>query len=400
VACIFSGIDKIHEGTRYRIKDLNKAQIYETVCRHSVTSRKELVAETEIRPSTISDMVQQLITDGLVIESGRRNQGVMGRPEVNLYPNYNRLCAIALYIVSHEMKCELVNAGGKILASESRFLSPGTDNSVFLKVMHELIDSIALQVPPEGQALGVSVTLPGFVNGRTRTWGYAARWPKLHDVVFNDLERSVGLPIVANRALDAELQYLMLRNPRFTRGGTLLFHWGYGIGASYAFDGNIIKTSFGSFCEIGHLALYPDSGRKCTCGATGCVETVAALWALIPDFRRIDPDVPEEEREFEAYIHKHNIDDHESVKRATEAIGHAMAILQTTFLPDRIIVYGPMMSSSRIFNAVIERVKSVTSDFALKKLNIEFIDTTFEGDVVGGTSDLFRQAFRTYLTAH
>ena len=185
VACIFSCIDKIHEGTRYRIKDLNKAQIYDMICRRSVTSRKELVAETEIRPSTISEMVQQLITDGLVIEKGRRNHGVMGRPEVNLYPNYNRLCAIALYIVSHEMKCELVNGGGIILASESRFLSPETDNISFLKVMHELIDIIALQIPSEGQALGVSITLPGFVNSRTRTWGYAARWPKLHDVVFN-----------------------------------------------------------------------------------------------------------------------------------------------------------------------------------------------------------------------
>lgn len=399
MAFLLPDLDHIHEGTRFRIKDQNKAEIYNRVCNASGITRKELIAQTGIRPSTVSEIVQQLLDDRLVAERGRRNDGMQGRPEVCLYPDYRRLCVIAFYVVSTELKVVMVWGNGSLSMQESRTLSTDTDNEGFLKVIRELSESFIALRPRGSEILGVSLAVPGYVNVHSKTWYYAARWPRIRDVAFREIESELGLPFVLNRALDAGLQYLILKNPRYASGGTLLFHWGYGIGAAYAYNGMTIKTSFGSFCEIGHLALYPESGRLCTCGAVGCLETVAALWALIPDFRRTDPTVPQEELEFKQYCDECSLDDHPAVERAVEAIVRAIAILQTTFLPDRIIIYGPLLCHARVFDVVVDRVRSIVSPFAAAKLNVEFMDTSFDGDVIGGASELFRLAFRSYLTA-
>jgi transcriptional regulator of PTS gene len=221
----------------------------------------------------------------------------------------------------------------------------------------------------------------------------------LRNVTFDSIEQATGLPLIVNRSLDAELTYLMVNNPVYASGGTLILHWGYGIGAAYAYDGRIVKTSFGSFCEIGHLVLNPGNGTKCTCGAIGCLETSAALWALLPEFRRIDPDVPVDEIEFEKYISGKNIERYPFVTKAAEAMGHALAILQTVFLPDRIIVYGPLMSNPEIFKIMMKQAKIVGSNFAVKEINVECSGSNFEGDIIGGTSELFQKAFRLYLTS-
>lgn len=396
---ILPGIDRIHEGTRFRIKDQNKARIYHLICAAPGVTRKELISQTGMRPSTVSEMVQQLVADRLVVERGRRNVGMQGRPEVCLYANHHRLCVVALYVVSTELKAVMLGSDGMLFMHESRPLSTNTDNEGVLRAVRELVGRLVAQRPRGSKILGVSITVPGYVNVHTKTWYFAARWPRIRDLVFTTIENELNLPLVVNRALDAGLQHLMLRNPAYASGGTLLFHWGYGIGAAYAYDGVTVKTSFGSFCEIGHLSLYPDSGKVCTCGAIGCLETVAALWALIPGFRQTDQGVPEDELEFKRHFVDCSVEEYTSVRRAVEAIVQAIAILQTTFLPDRIVIYGPLLCHSSVYDLVVERVRCAVSPFAAERLHMEFMDTSFDGDVIGGASELFLPAFRDYLTA-
>jgi transcriptional regulator of PTS gene len=160
-----------------------------------------------------------------------------------------------------------------------------------------------------------------------------------------------------------------------------------------------LKTSFGSFSEVGHLVLYPESGKKCTCGATGCLETAAALWALIPELAKNGHSFPEEEAEFEDYFNRKKIHNHVSIKHAVDAVAQALSILQTIFLPDRIVTYGPLLSNEEIFSAVVKKVKQRTPAFAAGNLRIDYIDRTFEGDIIGGSTELFVSAFRKHLIA-
>jgi transcriptional regulator of PTS gene len=99
----------------------------------------------------------------------------------------------------------------------------------------------------------------------------------------------------------------LLRKKEEREGSVLLIHWGYGIGSSYALNGSVIESSIGSFGEFGHWTVDPSSMRQCHCGESGCLETIASLWSLLPELRTIYPVVPSEETAFEAFTRENDI---------------------------------------------------------------------------------------------
>ena len=85
------------------------------------------------------------------------------------------------------------------------------------------------------------------------------------------------------------------REPDRFASGTLLLHWGWGIGLAHAVDGEPLSPAGGPFGEIGHWRFSVLEGRRCGCGNTACLETGAALWALLPVLRKLWPQLGEDE---------------------------------------------------------------------------------------------------------
>ena len=59
---------------------------------------------------------------------------------------------------------------------------------------------------------------------------------------------------------------------------------GPGIGSAVILDNDIYKGSFNNSGELGHMVIDLN-GKKCRCGQTGCLETVASIAALIQDIQ-------------------------------------------------------------------------------------------------------------------
>ena len=113
----------IHEGTRHRIKDAEKAAVYERVCTNPDASRKSIALRCGLRPNTVSSAVQELIDDHLVREGPQRAQrapGRSGRPELSLQAEHDRLTALSLSVRSRELEGVLTNLGDRVLAEFAR----------------------------------------------------------------------------------------------------------------------------------------------------------------------------------------------------------------------------------------------------------------------------------------
>ena len=87
---MLSDIASIHAGTRYRLKDREKARIYQEICLKPGLSRKSIAEIFKLRPTTVSLVVQELVHDRLVTEGSIRSPGKPGRPELTLLPNFDR----------------------------------------------------------------------------------------------------------------------------------------------------------------------------------------------------------------------------------------------------------------------------------------------------------------------
>ncbi len=393
-------LQQLFDGPSYRAKDKQKAKLFHAIRSTEGGTRKQLADQFALRRTTVSHLVQQLLDDDLVREGELRNSRRLGRPQIPLYPNFNRFTALALYFVSMELKGALLNSADEVLAERSVTLSEQSNHAQLTNRIVETAHALRQQVPPGSELLGCGITFPGYVDTYRRRWVFAARWPGLREFSATQIESRLNLPLAFRRSLDAELDYLLGRYPEYRTGGTLLVHWGYGIGSSYAHDAHIIQTVAGGFGEIGHVALCEGTNAaRCICGRTGCLETEAALWAVLPRLRESVPDLPHGEEEFSRAFLERNLAEHPQVKHAVAAFTRALVVLHTLFAPERMVLYGPFIDSDEIYRTVASGVYHAFPENFTKLLTIERIRTAFAGDLFGATSGFFRDAYTRYLLA-
>ncbi len=396
---MLSNLEDIHEGNRYRIKDWEKAAIFQCICSREEITRKKIAKKLNIRATAVSNVVQELIDDNLVLEGRARNPGKKGRPEIRLYPHFNRFQAIALHVVSRELKGFLINMGEEILAELTMPLAGSSGNSVLLQSMQKLISSLTSEKPASSELLGIGLSLPGTVSPKTKKWISAARWPNIRHLSLSSIEKSTGFKISLHRFLDAELEHMLLKNPRYREGGTLLLHWGYGIGSAYAHQGTVLKSTLGRFGEIGHSPVNTQDPKQCLCGSKGCLETEAALWALLPEIKKNFPLAPEDEFEFTDFIKHRNIKKLPVIKRALDYVAIELTKLHKIFYPDRIIISGPFTRDETIFRLLAQGFMSNIASYAKDSVSLEALSAGFPGGVFGSTYVFFHKALKDYLTA-
>ncbi len=389
-------VASVHEGTRYRIKDQEKAQVFGAICA-GVSTRREIAAAGSLRPTTVSRAVQELVADGLVLPGQERAPGRKGRPEAVLAPNPARYTAVAVHVVSRELRAALIDAGHRVLESARVAVPAEAPGERLQEVIGGLCHEMMRANPPGSELLGVGLGLPGTVNRLRWEWISAARWPRLRAVKLAPLIRAAGLRGHLSRALDSELEHLLALHPAARRGGTLLVHWGYGIGSAYAWEGKVVRSTLGRFGEIGHVTVERLRPRPCVCGQSGCLETEAALWALAPRLREAAPGAPEEEDRFSAFLRRHlgSLD----LRRAVAAMTEGLAILHQLFYPDRLLLYGPFSEQAGLLAEVRESLLARIPEYARETVSLSSFSGSREAALFGSTAAFFRDALRQALTA-
>jgi predicted NBD/HSP70 family sugar kinase len=389
---------EIQEGVRVRLAALEKARIFNQVCRDPGTTRTAMIHSLGLRPTSVSQAVKQLIASGLVEENRGAAGGRQGRPVISLFPARNRFVCMAVHSVSKSLRACLLNGFGDLLSSRETVIGEGDTNLDLTRKFHRLAAELRSEVPSGSEFLGIGLALPGFIDMNRRRWLMAARWPLLRGLPFGKLEKTAGSPIIVTRALDAGLEYLLASREDLHDSDVLLIHWGYGIGAAHAANGKVLSSSVGGVCEIGHSRMATDSRKACRCGSTGCLETTAALWSILPALRRDFPEVPEDESLFGAYLNHHPaMARHAVISRAIADMARGISLLYVTLFPRHVLLYGPLTVSAAIRRDIHRSALEHIPEFARAYFSLRFIDPDFKGELYGGTRAFFLHAYRASL---
>ncbi len=94
-----------------------------------------------------------------------------------------------------------------------------------------------------------------------------------------ELEKALGIPVFIERDVNYLLQNDMEKLGIINEENVLGFYVGTGFGNSVFLGGKFYTGSNGAAGELGHIPILGNS-LKCTCGNTGCVETVCSGKAL------------------------------------------------------------------------------------------------------------------------
>lgn len=134
----------------------------------------------------------------------------------------------------------------------------------------------------------------------------------------------------------------------------LMLSFGTGIGSSVVIDGKLLTGPHFSGGILGGHILVNSGGRKCTCGAVGCLESEASGWVL-PELVRTHALYSESSlREAEQIGFKELLGHADAGDACAAAVrahcfrywGEALVSLIHTYDPERVIIGGGLMNSS------------------------------------------------------
>ena len=246
-------------------------------------NRAGIAAQTGISRATMSRLVDELIATDLVEESDDKlATGGRGRPTSVLSPASGTVIALGLQVNISVLGAYLVDLSGNVLARETQDGDfSGSDPLTILRKLARMGRRVLHAGREEGTTfLGSALALPGLVSGDTLVTAPNLGWK---NIPFDELTHPLHDLHVTLIANEADLAAFAVAHPRpgVPEGpASFIYVSGeVGIGGGLVINHQPLGGAHGWSGEIGHICVEPQ-GNVCSCGARGCLETIAGLKAL------------------------------------------------------------------------------------------------------------------------
>jgi predicted NBD/HSP70 family sugar kinase len=276
------------------MKNQNRLRILRLLRRHTY-SRADLARMTGLTRAAIGVIVDQLLSEKMLLEGSLKGQGV-GRPSVSLQYNPRVSYSLGIDISRSGYSLGIVDFSGNVCSQVHNPLNLDLPYQRTLESMEiELRDLVSFNTPP-GAFLGLGITAPGPLdvkNGIILSPPNLGSWKNVEITRFFT-ERLGCLVLLENNA-----NALALAEKSFGLGREhetfMQLVVDSGIGAGLILNGELTKGATGFGNEFGHISMTPD-GPYCSCGNRGCFELYASIPNLVSAVQRNNPELNTWER--------------------------------------------------------------------------------------------------------
>jgi len=262
----------------------NRALVLQTLYTAGAQSRADVARETGLTRVTISDLVAELIGEGLVVELGQREDARPGKPATLIDIDRGAFQIIGVDLSEHEVfRGAVMDLDGRIVARAELARDGATGESAAALVDALVTRLLAAATIP---VLGIGVGSPGVVD----PLGVVRSAPNLGWVdlpLQARLAAATALPVhVANDANVA----VLAEHGATDLDDLLLIKIGHGVGAGLIVGGRPVIGGGFAAGEIGHVVVGTDGGPRCACGKDGCLEAWLAAPRLTAQLAELDGD--------------------------------------------------------------------------------------------------------------
>jgi predicted NBD/HSP70 family sugar kinase len=261
------------------IKDINQLRVLTALREQPGLSRAAIARQTGLGKATISTMVADFIDRGLIHEVGPDvQQAMLGRRPVRLELNGAAYYAIGIELTGNECIAVLTDLRGNPLRV-LRDSMPVTSVEYSLEIAARSVNEL-IRGHDRAKLLGVGVGIPGTVDSVLQRVILAENLGWV-DIPFGALlAERIGLTVLLVNRTNAGATGEFWHGNGMGVGSLFYVSIGVGIGAGIIIGGVPYEGANGSAGEIGHVTVDPN-GRRCKCGNTGCLETLASTSAIV-----------------------------------------------------------------------------------------------------------------------
>lgn len=372
------------------VRRANRALLLRHLLFEGDTSRSSLGEVTLLSAASVTNLVSELVAEGVVVERGQMDSAVGGRPRTILAVNPSAAMVIGADIGEAEITIEafdltMQRLAGRTYEFEGRQITPAE----VTEVISEAVDALVSELGGSGTAgtaprlFGVGLGVPGIVEHSQNFAGgpNPIDEPIVHAQVigwneadFSDLARQLGAPLLidngAKTTTQAEAWYGSAQG--VDHGVVVLI--GDGVGSGIITNGRLFRGSSSTAGEWGHTKISLD-GVQCRCGAHGCVETFVGASTVVRrwrgDARTSTARVAEGVDEMFHALHEGDVAAVATMRELIDNLGVALSNLVNLYNPQKIVLAG--WFGDRIAREFLEDVHTAVVKSSLPQPGAEVV---------------------------
>jgi len=279
-------------GNKRLLRDLNQNIVFNLIVERNSISRTELAKQSGLPAATITRIVGDFLSAGLVSEVSSEESSGGRRPVLlSINPSAGYIVGVKLRedsmtVAICDLNCTIIHA----LEENTQALAD--------TLPHRAVEAIAAAVKrclseagiSVRKVLGIGVGLSGLIDSSRGICRYSAilNW---RDVELGPaLEFKLRLPV----RVDNDVNTLAVAERYFGAGrdaaNFLLVTVGRGVGLGIVVGGEIYRGSHGGAGEFGHMTVDTSADAPlCNCGKRGCLEAVASDYGIVRTVTGTDP---------------------------------------------------------------------------------------------------------------
>jgi predicted NBD/HSP70 family sugar kinase len=262
-------------------KKLRDKAVIEALARaYGPISRAEIRQLTQLRWSSISPIVKELLQEGKFLEVGR-STNPMGRKQTLLRFNEDHG-----YILAIDFSPEIVSAAVtnlspriKVKVEEPTCLSGGAEGLI-AQLFQCARRAIQRADIPREKLLGIGVADPGLVNAREGISLLSSSLSFWKQVPLKKLfEDEFGMSVILESSTRTQALAESVLGAGEGATDMIYIEYGRGIGAGIITGGRRLCGHDWLAGEFGHIPMV-ENGPACNCGSFGCLESLVSLPAM------------------------------------------------------------------------------------------------------------------------
>jgi predicted NBD/HSP70 family sugar kinase len=331
-------------------RKINRGIVLELVRTQQPISRADLARQSGLQRSTVSQIIEQLLSEQWVCE-GRTATSSRGRRPTLIHVNEN-LVALALDIHPREATLAVVDLNGRLVLRSTAPLTsdPAASTQLILEAIGRVRGELGRM-----SIEGIGISFPGRVDPQTDRVLFA---PNLHWHEFDLkglIEKRTRLPVhIANAAIACLLAELTFNHTDGNRDAVLVTS-SEGIGGGIFANGGIVTGHDGMAGEFGHISVDPD-GPECACGRRGCWEMFASCRAALRYFRELQPRFRQVSfGELLSLAEDGNSYAAQAIEKQAYQIGHGLRLIIAALSPSVIYIAGDVTSAWHRYGPVLDK---------------------------------------------
>src|SRR3954454_23507446 len=248
-------------------------------------TRSEVGRVTGLSRTAVAARLASLLAAGLVVEGADgedRPTSTGGRPPATLRFNRDAGVVLAGAIGRSRTQLAVCDLDGEVLLASDleQEVGPGPED-----LMPRVVTALAGRLERVGRVSqdvrAVGLSIPGtvdFARGASLDSPIMAGWDGVELAPL--LRALTAAPVFVDN--DANVMALSERRGHLEHHRDLLFvKASTGIGVGIVSDGRLLRGALGAAGKTGNNKTAAAKGLPCRCGDTGCLEAVAAGWALV-----------------------------------------------------------------------------------------------------------------------